>query len=343
MSKGFEARTANPCPTQIWVSPGRLSHNRWQGLQHLQPFFFFFFFHDLKTFNVRPFRGLAFSEKVYFKSQILVHEYDNTRPFLCSSIVSFWITPARSKERKYHIFKQYWYTRNVPVFTNTGMFQYLGPEVYFFQINTLSVVILWLPTFWSSKILWHPYFSFQKFMTSQVYLGPLFRRKCQPPYLILDYVMNFFMSVYLHFSRLVWTVQSRGAVCCARDLQIPKDSSKNQQNRIKNIICRGPFAAGRQWCMVCKAQMWIYVNKMFWTIFVNIQPWRDAIFFSVPLFGLRIFVLIFIFHFQIYQNLLFFQMRMWGESNPRPIIISQTTELLDQQGMSCQTSDFNPW
>ena len=39
----------------------------------------------------------------------------------------------------------------------------------------------------------------------------------------------------------------------------------------------------------------------------------------------------------------FFQMRMWGESNPRPIIISQTTKPLDQQGMSCQTSDFNPW
>ena len=57
----------------------------------------------------------------------------NTTPFLRSSIVSSWITPARSKEREYHIFRQYWYTRNVPVFTNTGMFQYLGPEVYFFQ------------------------------------------------------------------------------------------------------------------------------------------------------------------------------------------------------------------
>ena len=58
---------------------------------------------------------------------------DNTRPFLRSSIVSFWITPARSIERKYHIFRQYWYTTNVPVFNNTGTFQYLGPEVYFFQ------------------------------------------------------------------------------------------------------------------------------------------------------------------------------------------------------------------
>ena len=59
---------------------------------------------------------------------------DNTKPFLCSSIVSFWITPAPSKECKYHIFRQYWYTRNVPVFTNTGTFQYLGPELYFFQM-----------------------------------------------------------------------------------------------------------------------------------------------------------------------------------------------------------------
>ena len=57
---------------------------------------------------------------------------DNTKPFLSSSIVSFWITPAHSKERKYHIFRQYWYTKSVPVFTNTGTYQYLGPEVYFF-------------------------------------------------------------------------------------------------------------------------------------------------------------------------------------------------------------------
>ena len=52
---------------------------------------------------------------------------DNTRPFLCSSIVGFWITLARSKKAYiYHIFRQYWYTKNVPVFTNTGTFQYLG-------------------------------------------------------------------------------------------------------------------------------------------------------------------------------------------------------------------------
>ena len=64
----------------------------------------------------------------------------NTRLFLRSSIVSFWITPARSNERKYHIFSRYWYTRNVPIFTNTGTFQYLGPEVYFFQ------TFLWIQT-----------------------------------------------------------------------------------------------------------------------------------------------------------------------------------------------------
>ena len=69
---------------------------------------------------------------------------DNTEPFLHSSIVNFWITPARSKERKYHIFRQYWYTRNFPVFNkNTGTFRYLGPEVYFFP--------LWFPP--ASKIV----------------------------------------------------------------------------------------------------------------------------------------------------------------------------------------------
>ena len=40
------------------------------------------------------------------------------------------------------------------------------------KINTLSVVILWLPTFWSSKIVWPPYVSSQKCMTPPVYLDP---------------------------------------------------------------------------------------------------------------------------------------------------------------------------
>ena len=60
---------------------------------------------------------------------------DNAGPFLGSSIVSFWITLSPSKGHKYHIFKQYFYTRNVPVFTNIGTFQYLGPKVYFFNNN----------------------------------------------------------------------------------------------------------------------------------------------------------------------------------------------------------------
>ena len=82
--------------------------------------------------------GIGHQFKSFGKSILQVPDtgtpvLDNTRPFLRSSIVSFWITPACSKERIYHIFKQYWYTKNVPVFTNTGAFQYLGPEVYFFQ------------------------------------------------------------------------------------------------------------------------------------------------------------------------------------------------------------------
>ena len=62
---------------------------------------------------------------------------DNTTPFWCSSIVCFWIPPTCSKERKYHYFGQFWYTRNVPIFTNTGTFQYLGPEVYVFKKKKL--------------------------------------------------------------------------------------------------------------------------------------------------------------------------------------------------------------
>ena len=41
---------------------------------------------------------------------------------------------ACSSERKYQVSGHNRYTGNIPVFTNTGTFQYLmGPEVYFFQ------------------------------------------------------------------------------------------------------------------------------------------------------------------------------------------------------------------
>ena len=74
------------------------------------------------------------------------------------------------------------------------------------------------------------------------------------------------------------------------------------------------------------------------------RAFPDVIFFfPYPFLDLEFFYLFLYFTLKIYQNLLFFQMRMRGESNPRPIIISQTTEPLDQRGMSCQTSDFNPW
>ena len=87
---------------------------------------------------------------VFFgKSMLQVPDTDtrvlaNTRPFLRSSIVSFWITAARSKECKYHVFRQYWYAKNVPVFTNTGTFQYLGPEVYFFLFFKVHHIVIML-------------------------------------------------------------------------------------------------------------------------------------------------------------------------------------------------------
>ena len=74
---------------------------------------------------------------------IMVCNITDTRPFWRSSIVCFWMQLARYKERKYYIFRQSWYTRNVPVFTNTGTFQYLGREVYFFQSkNTLILMVI---------------------------------------------------------------------------------------------------------------------------------------------------------------------------------------------------------
>ena len=80
------------------------------------------YFYFLKiSFNGNVQLGFG-SEKVYFKSQILVHEYwtildHSSVPVLFASGYN---QHACSKEHKYHIFGQYWYTRNVPVFNNTG-------------------------------------------------------------------------------------------------------------------------------------------------------------------------------------------------------------------------------
>ena len=63
---------------------------------------------------------------------------------------------ARSKECKYHIFRQYWYTKNVPVFTNTGSFQYLGPEVYFFLSYICSLLNIAIIT-QVDPIVWYYY------------------------------------------------------------------------------------------------------------------------------------------------------------------------------------------
>ena len=78
------------------------------------PFLFFTFCSHLMTpiFKCSLTHGKSILEVPDTGTWVL----DNTRPFLCSSIVNFWVTPARSKARKYHIFRQY--TKNVPVFTN---------------------------------------------------------------------------------------------------------------------------------------------------------------------------------------------------------------------------------
>ena len=45
-------------------------------------------------------------------------------------------------------------------------------SVFLNKIKTISVIILWLPTFWSSNILWPRYFSFQKCMILQYIWDP---------------------------------------------------------------------------------------------------------------------------------------------------------------------------
>ena len=50
-------------------------------------------------------------------------------------------------------------------------------SIFLNKISTLSVVTLWLPTFWSSKILWSPYFSKNLWPPPQYIWDLLFGRK----------------------------------------------------------------------------------------------------------------------------------------------------------------------
>ena len=67
-------------------------------------------------------------------------------------------------------------------------------------------------------------------------------------------------------------------------------------------------------------------------------------FFPYPFLDLEFFYLVFCFSlWKFIKIYYFFKMRLRGESNPRPLVMSHTTKPLDQRGMSCQKADFNPW
>ena len=68
-------------------------------------------------------------------------------------------------------------------------------SVFLNKINTLPVVILWLPTFWSSKILWPPIF-LSKNLWPPIYLWPPFQRKCQPPKHVLHTFCANFVEIF---------------------------------------------------------------------------------------------------------------------------------------------------
>ena len=65
-------------------------------------------------------------------------------------------------------------------------------KVFLNKINTLLCGHLVTPYILVIKNVMTPYFSFQKFMTPTVYMGPPFRRKCQPPkmYFFLIYLWH---------------------------------------------------------------------------------------------------------------------------------------------------------
>ena len=96
-------------------------------------FFFFFFFFVFYLFIYSFFFWVHFmchirmaqlNKSRHFQKEKSINQVPDTgtrvldkgKPhFFCSSVVSFWITQARSRKRKHHISGQYWYT---------NMFQY---------------------------------------------------------------------------------------------------------------------------------------------------------------------------------------------------------------------------
>ena len=70
-------------------------------------------------------------------------------------------------------------------------------SVFLNKINTLSVVILWLPTFWSWKIVWPLiYFSFQKFVAPSI-IGPEPSKENDSPLLWMYFTLGSASSVAL--------------------------------------------------------------------------------------------------------------------------------------------------
>ena len=69
-------------------------------------------------------------------------------------------------------------------------------SVFLNKINTLSVVILWLPTFWSSKILWTPYFSFQKIMIPQYIWDPPHSEENDSPLTSMKFLFIFLIFFF---------------------------------------------------------------------------------------------------------------------------------------------------
>ena len=88
-------------------------------------------------------------EEVYFKSQILVHEY--------WTILDHFGIPVLFASG----------TRNVLVSTNTGTFQYLGPEVYFSLYKCSQDVELFKIYFRETVM------DFKMASGDKVYLGPM--------------------------------------------------------------------------------------------------------------------------------------------------------------------------
>ena len=157
-----------------------------------------------KIVNMKLARGAVLTaQNRAFLGHYILSSTVGTRQFWCSSIICFWMPSRHSKEHKYNIFRQYCYTRNVPVFTNTGTFQYLEPEVYVFPYIWIHACVCQNTHFQFRSSLTQSCFHSSLDFTSDDYVTTSFIMVYKTSCIIIQSIFVLGNSFYVHWTQSV--------------------------------------------------------------------------------------------------------------------------------------------